>query len=742
MKKIIASFLALMTILTIVRVYIQADLTEINRIASLERSIGLAFVIPDQLILADPDIIYPILHNSASKAKVNLIRPGLKSTVNNQTELVKYVLLTNGTTHLFKSLHLVKGRLLTPTDMEKDEHYLSTSPMGEPNQVGRIAEFGGNDSIRVMPLRLAYQYVPVAGLYYVETKSSKIYEQFIHEFVSQVNTHFKNELKEPFKADSFKNQDMDLNNARSSSLPTILKNIQVVVVVLFLLLLIYSLFHQFNVIGIYHMFGVSRYRIWYLMTGKTLLVGGLLSLLISLMVYFIIPNSSFDFLLTLLKSILIGYAAIVVVSLLPYVLLHRMQISQMVKRRRNTTFVFLLNATVKLVCSLLLILIGAQVILQYSQVNNQEQMLKDWEKSKDYGVFYPLYQGQDKEDLARDNGHVFSIIANRLYPILNDMGSLLINTRAYEQNALKLDSAYKGIRTVKVNNNYLKAYPLLDIHQKQVDIREDEASWIILVPDKYRSHEDEIMKFFRENRQVWSRYEENHYKLKVPDSLMNQKIRIVWLANEQSVFSFNPDVFPTEKFSILDPIIEVVTEKNSFTSDRNTILGNGSADPMKVKLIQRDTALTYERLKPVLRELGLSDNLKTLVSVNEQLLKQLHDLQTELKVSILILVALTLGFVILVIQYLLILFQRYQSAFVVRRLFGLGIFRAYREFFLGFLFLWLLQLVASYLLMQEVTPIHAVVMVIIFMTELIGSVLGLIIVGRQALIKVIKGGGL
>lgn len=177
--------------------------------------------------------------------------------------------------------------------------------------------------------------------------------------------------------------------------------------------------------------------------------------------------------------------------------------------------------------------------------------------------------------------------------------------------------------------------------------------------------------------------------------MKNQQIKIIWLANGQKIFSFDLDVFPTENNMIIDPIIQVVTEKNSVCADRDSILGSGYRDPLKMRLLNRDAALTYRALEPELQRLKLDDNLKHLVTVDQFVLQEIYNLQRGMNELWLISLGLLAGLLILVVQNLIIFFSKYQRKFIVRRLFGTDFFRTYREYILLFSATWALQILIS-----------------------------------------------
>lgn len=248
--------------------------------------------------------------------------------------------------------------------------------------------------------------------------------------------------------------------------------------------------------------------------------------------------------------------------------------------------------------------------------------------------------------------------------------------------------------------------------------------------------------------------------------MKNQQIKIIWLANNQQIFSFNPEVFPPENNVIIDPIIQVVTEKNSLCADRaNMMNGGGGSDPLKVRLIDRDTALTLKTLEPELQRLKLDDNLKYLVTVDQFMLQQIYLLQQWMNQLWLTSLGLIAGLLFLVIQNLIIFFNKYQRRFIVRRLFGADFFRTYKEYILLFSATWVLQLLICFIvnsgllsrfleLAARVSSVASAVKgatgsagikllavaAALILIELAASVVALAIIEQRNRVKVLKGG--
>lgn len=300
-----------------------------------------------------------------------------------------------------------------------------------------------------------------------------------------------------------------------------------------------------------------------------------------------------------------------------------------------------------------------------------------------------------------------------------------------------------------------------------VHISEDTSDFILLVPEKYRNKEKEILEYFKKNRKNLVEADENMFQVEVPDRVRNQRLSIIWTANNQKIFSFNPEVFPLENNMIVDPIIRVVTEKNSLVADKaNMMSGRGGRDPLKVKLINRDSERTFELLEPELKRLKLDDNLTNLISVDQYVLSQIYELKNTRTQLTFISLGLLAGLLVLVVQNLSVFFSKFQRRFIVRRLFGTGFFKTYQEYMWLLSVTWAIQIGACLLvnsgfassLLQMAGSVSMVASSVneavgsssdrllaigggVLAIEFVASVLALFVIERKNKGKVLKGGG-
>ncbi|QKG83622.1 DUF1430 domain-containing protein [Kroppenstedtia pulmonis] len=684
------------------------------------------------------------MRETAAEFQVNLFRAGYNFRPDDQVEIIKYVLLT-GETHFFDHVQLESGRILKAKETQDSRLFLSSAHTQDQNQVGRIHHFDPRQLISIKPLKASYEFLPVDGRYYAEATNDQQFRIFLEKLSAKINTYFSSTYG--YEDVSYTPADFRLDSVavaekmHSSSTLDFLPYIQYLLFLITVMLLIYYTFNTAKQVGILKMHGVTNLRVWWIVVGRlismaavvTALGSGLLALGLRAPASFIYQS---------LLHLGQAYLILIFLSLLCYVYMSTIKVSQTIKNRKDTRSIYVLNMVLKGVCVIILMGIGLSAIEQYAQIRDRQEQLDNWAHAKDYGILYPVYIGNStaitlkemqKED-AKD-----AEAMSQLYPTLNAQGALYIDASDYEEMDLLLNRNFDGIRSIMVNPNYLKVFPVYDSKGDPVQVSEKTKDWMLLVPEQYKDREKEIRDYFESK-------EQRDFYVSVDKG---QKLKILWLAKNQRIFSFNPDVFPGEQNMITDPIIHVKTEKNHLFGYSGGIRGGGAKDPLKVKLIDRDTALTYKKLKPELKRLQVDDNLKTILTVDQYVLQELHDLQQQMNMTLLIMLGLVVAFVFLIVQNLLIFFHKHQKRFVVHRLFGIGFFKTYQTYFRWLIITWI-ALVALGFVVNEVLALGLVqgimdpkipaVVLTLLGIELLASVIALTLIERRNKIPVIKGG--
>ncbi|PGK33386.1 bacteriocin-associated protein, partial [Priestia megaterium] len=205
-------------------------------------------------------------------------------------------------------------------------------------------------------------------------------------------------------------------------------------------------------------------------------------------------------------------------------------------------------------------------------------------------------------------------------------------------------------------------------------------------------------------------------------------------------FSFNPEVFKYQNNMIKDPIIQVITENNSLNMDKSSILGNGSSDPLKIKLIRRDSDATYQKLEPQLKKLKLDDNLRHLVTVDQYSLQEIHDLQKQMNTVLIVISGMLAGLLIINIQTVIVSFNKNHQKYTVNRLFGISFIKTYRSYLLLLLVSWVIQVIVCLMMNKGFDVDLLIIASILIFLELICSIFTIIIIEKRSIIKYLKGG--
>jgi hypothetical protein len=121
----------------------------------------------------------------------------------------------------------------------------------------------------------------------------------------------------------------------------------------------------------------------------------------------------------------------------------------------------------------------------------------------------------------------------------------------------------------------------------------------------------------------------------------------------------------------------------------------GPGGALKIQLLDGDTVRTQQDLLPTLKRLKLDDNLPYLITMDQYVSQQIAALDDGIRSVEFAGLVLSVGLLVLAVQSLSILFERYSRRITVRRLFGAGFMRTYREPLLIFTAVWSFQLVGA-----------------------------------------------
>ena len=720
MRKIINIFICIVSILSFIVSFNSFDVDESNRVANIENEIGEAFYIPDDITLSNPEEVYLLLESISKELNVNIFRQSITSDENGNLETRKYLLISSQT-NFWNHFKIDNSKL----NLDVNE-FLSTKNTNDKNQIEIIDEFGNNDIIYIGNLKNSYQISMVQGLYFVELPNELNFDVFITRLIEEIN----DKLNGDFSYEDFIPKSNGYIQLKSIDTEVLLYSVAILIITL--ILMCYAVLKNSKKINIYKLQGISNIRIWLniLQINNTIIFSIITIILILISFIF---KLDINFIKYILKYQLIYYLLITIITLIPYILIVKTNINLSIKNKVNENMVTILNNIFKVILTYILISVSIIILSNYKILNKDLNTFEDWEKSKGYGVFYPKYEGNDlsKQDYVETN----VTISNELYKILNNQGSIFIESSEY-QDDVEIDSNIEVIKSIKVNPNYIKEFPVYDLLGNIINISEEETDRILLVPEAYKNDEEKILSYFDNNKKLKFDFEKIEFSGKIRKQVEIQNIKIIWTKDNQKIFSFNPMVNKNNKNIIDDPIIEVVTENNSVYSELFGILGGGTTDPLKVKLIENSPKITYEKLRPYLIQLNLEDNLKYLVASNEEELWNIYNIDEKMNLLYILLFIVIVCFIVVMVQNLIITFAKYKKKIVVRRLFGTSYIKSYKEHILIFFVNWIIQLMFT---MKYIGTEFIFIIIVFIIAEAICSIIGIKIIEKKNKLNVIKG---
>lgn len=630
----------MVTISYIFSTYLSLQLTKNNQIldfATSEEEIGHPFMIPEDIAI-DEETLYSVLKKSAIDANVNVFRSARYHRPDEKIEYIKYLLLT-GESKLFNYVQLKEGKFPNPDDAD---YILTSSIQDHKKRIGVLKELSSELHTTIRPLEDSFAVLSSSGRYFIETDDNENVSRFLDTITTHLNTYIMNDTNrennfivssdlQPNQAFISYNNEMIILHDLS-----LLETSRNIILAITCLLFIYYLFSQTKPLGVMKMHGVSIGGIWWRLIGKLIVYTFIATMLGFIIFAFLSKLPLTDWFISLISLVALSLLYIIA-SIISLIILSKFTISDMVKKKKSTKPILIINWIAKVIIGISIIFISLDLFFHYNilkeDINRFQEVSeqgKEWKKVADkYGVFqsYIGYSTAHNYEELENELQKEDASLNRLYKKLNEMGSMVIDASEYEQQNLALNQGSSGISSMIVNVNYLSAYPLLDSNGNPLHITENEKDWLILVPEQYKHEEEEIINYFKSTSDFY-----------LPTD-KDSDIQLLWIKSGQRAFSMNPHVFPLEDNYVQDPVIHVKTTSNDLNLYRGGIRGNGLGDPMKVALLNGNPQATFQELFPLLESLNLSLNSK-ISSIDNFITERIMSQKSYLRYNVVALVCL------------------------------------------------------------------------------------------------------
>lgn len=749
-KRILIGLLAVLVGMSFLTSLHVADINEASMMREAADELGRTITIPVQPLLDDPDIVYPALLVSAERNHVNIFRTSAGYDADDIPQTSHYILLCSEQTQFFNSFRLREGRVLFPAETRDDAWFISTNRTGSSFQIGVIEDIGRNDSVAIRSLLSAYNSLPVAGLYTIESMAHENTDAFIDDLVSELAAAGVSITRDNLILGNNISVWRVSDNSHRFDWVSIWVAIIAVVI-----LAAYRQLYESKRAAVLVLHGNSSIQAWYEITGRIIIHTMVVCTIISSAFSLLIPGTT---LLFIVNNALQGVGVTLITTLASLITLPSIlgiEIHEALKNRKGTTAITIFNYIFKSILSLVLVFIGVLSIGLLREIRVETNKLDSWQSTAKYGIFFPRSIGYDSEEVSSGQIASTSTEVYGLYPALNERGAIFVYAEMYSPLSLTQGLPKGVFRSIQVNPNYLSEYPVLCADGSPVTVSEDETDWVLLVPEFYRTNESEIltyystMRFGNDEMESLAEFERRVFGREVSEDVRNQNIKIIWTANGQRIFTFNPEIAPENGNCVVDPIIEVMTVNNSTAFDRINGITGGIGTGIKVKLIEGDTSLTMDSLEEMLVELHLDDNLLHLITLNDYVLAELQSLHRALRDQAITLLILFVVLIVLAIQSTTLLFEKSAKRVAVRKLLGYSFFARHRSSLFVLVATWI-SLVLALLVLSSVPlprinlPVTSfvdtlTVMSSVFIIEFVVSISALAIIEKRRISNIIKG---
>lgn len=581
MNRLIKAYIAIILISTISILYYSDRFKYEQGIINLEKSEN-----SQEIFISSPyafqESAYDAITILLEKYNSNIFYTHVK-TIINKNFYTKYVYLTDRSYE--HKIRLQEGRFFTQDEFNSGK-YISTNKIQNDLQVGKIPGFGKNNILIIKPLYAVLDdRIALNGTF-----------TLVMEDLNDLN----NFLEDMNEIPSLKAHKKDLTNSSLYKFPfEILIFLEYIMLIIFIL---YEIIYSYSKIAIKKLNGYSALSIWYEYIKNIIVFQVVASLIVAITGFYILFGevnvNSIQFLVKILKMYIFEIASSFYIISLPFLYLKNIKTTDLLKKMKKERSVFTFNIVFKFILSTVILIVFSNSFNSYQMsLARYNESYGLWEKANQYYII-PAASNITGEYFFSEQ---YKAKQKKLYTILNADGSILadfgFHLDIYDED-FKHREAFE--REATVNPNYLIINDVYDIEGEKVLIKETEYDYIVLVNEKFIPKKQELLEYLQD------------IKKGDEEKIANQNIKVIWVKDKQSLFTYNFSI-NIAKGNLIDlNIIRVLTLENGANSDYDKIIAY-QGNPLKI-FIEKDIEI-HDYLMPKLESLGLSEHVTEIYSL-------------------------------------------------------------------------------------------------------------------------------
>ncbi|GAA0106741.1 DUF1430 domain-containing protein [Paraclostridium sordellii] len=403
---------------------------------------------------------------------------------------------------------------------------------------------------------------------------------------------------------------------------------------------------------------------------------------------------------------------------------------------------------------LLIILLFKNLSYEASILKKSEESLSLWKNTeKLYNIcemYSPIYDDLALED--EQNEKILKVYKDlskldKIFIIdsINFEHSSTINTDNeeadynYKVNVKNKEDLYSPYgRNIMVDKNYLKRNSIKTYADKKnvldkINYNDDTLN--VLVPQKFKMHENTIKKSYRkwfyfQKVHIYNMYKEARNQKLSKKKIDDLKINLIYIQNNQSYFTYNKNSGDYLN-RIKDPIVTIYTE-NIDNSVLASTLGNS------IFLESKNEYSALEEVKNITQKYKINE-LNAITSVYDQKGQQISDIEDKIDRLILNIIVISFILITLMVVITYVYYKSYISEIIIKSLYGYNFINTYKDLLLSNIYIYILVFLLMTIIYKKVYIFMVIVTISMLFIDffIIKSVNRVLI--RKGEIKLIKG---
>lgn len=624
----------------------------------------------------------------ADENRTNIYKLSYNSTDTSSQQKISIYVAVGNENDFYKTFTLESGRLFNKKDSLNK--YLSSVDSNNSKQLGLISLFNPNVVVEIKPIEAA-KYENLKGLYIIDNNKTSVVKK-----IEQSLEHI-----------GFSEADSTQQALTQTVADKVFNKYFVVVMVIIFLLsflsFLYYILLNYKELAIKKMFGHTYkdliFKHLMIKNLKIHAIAFILSLIV-LSVYLFFYNGMSKgsvFLINWFKWELLFTCISIILISLSFFMVYNIEIVKMLKNKKPLKLVQILNYSSKFLFSTCLIIVSVNLFNNYHELTKANTNKEKWEST----IHYSFYEFQDSSSGDFNQWtYETGIKSKKLFALASKKGAMLIkpsegitdkeiiqNKSINDQNFQNYLDPYEG-NAIQVNNNYLKNNPVYDLKGEKIgNIKSDENSLVLLVPEKFTDRKNEILKSYGEWYQ-FKRYidEDVHDESigKKPKKHNKTRVKLIFIKNDQKHFLYNPNFESKNKNYIKDSLIIVVNSRNMGADSYLNYLSSGYFFPYV-----GNTKNPYNEVVQDVKSAGLESTILTSPSLYSKVDSYMFNLKNEINLN------LFLASILLIVEIIITLFmtlnylERSKTINAVYKIHGFSFAMRHYKFILVLLSFWI-----------------------------------------------------